>query len=386
MEQATLQQFRLDGRDSCDHASIATMQRISQHSASDVDAAAWDELSARSVDPNPFFERWFLLPSICHLSGSSKPAIVTFGSDARLDGLIPVASRNIYEGYPLPHVAGWRHDHMFSGSPLIRRGCEHAFWTALLRHFDANAGRALFLHLYDIPAEGPSYTALREIVRCQARPAAIVYRGQRAMLRSPLDPETYFAQSMSGKKRKELRRQYNRLSEQGELAFERAEGSENLDAWTEEYLALEQAGWKGEARSALRQTNAARKFFATALKGAAEAGRLERLSLRLDGRAIAMLANFLSPPGAFSFKTTYDENHARYSPGVLLQRENLDLLARAGIEWADSCAAADHPMIERIWREKRTITRISIAIGGRLRRGIGKNILRAETRRRGSGL
>ena len=94
-----------------------------------------------------------------------------------------------------------------------------------------------------------------------------------------------------------------------------------------------------------------------------------------------MLANFITPPGAFSFKTTFDERFARFSPGVLLQRENLDLLARGDIDWCDSCAAADHPMIERIWREKRAMVRVNVAIGGRLRRTLFRQMLRSETAR-----
>ena len=94
-----------------------------------------------------------------------------------------------------------------------------------------------------------------------------------------------------------------------------------------------------------------------------------------------MLANFLAPPGAFSFKTAFDERYARFSPGVLLQRENLDLLARGEIQWCDSCAAADHPMIERIWREKRAMVRINVAIGGSLRRKLFRQVLRAELRK-----
>ena len=94
-----------------------------------------------------------------------------------------------------------------------------------------------------------------------------------------------------------------------------------------------------------------------------------------------MLVNFLTPPHAFSFKTAYDERFARYSPGVLLQRENLSIASREGIAWADSCAAPDHPMIDRIWREKREIARISIAIGGRARRAAAALLFRGETGR-----
>ena len=38
-------------------------------------------------------------------------------------------------------------------------------------------------------------------------------------------------------------------------------------------------------------------------------------------------------------------------------------------------------MIERIWREKRAMVRVNIAIGGRLRRTLFRQMLRAETAR-----
>ena len=94
-----------------------------------------------------------------------------------------------------------------------------------------------------------------------------------------------------------------------------------------------------------------------------------------------MLANFITAPGAYSYKTAFDERYARYSPGVLIQQENLALLDRADIAWCDSCAAADHPMIDHIWRERRSIGRVSIAIGGTLRRALFGGLVRAELRR-----
>ena len=99
-----------------------------------------------------------------------------------------------------------------------------------------------------------------------------------------------------------------------------------------------------------------------------------------------MLANFLTAPGSFSFKTAYDEEYARYSPGVLLQRENLEILSRSDIAWCDSCAAPDHPMIERIWREKRSVVRVSVALGGILRRQAARAFLTVETRSNPKGL
>ena len=350
------------------------------------DSAGWDALAGRAAEPNPFAERWCVEAGLAAFDPQERIELATLMCGGELVGLLPLARALRYEQYPFPNLANWLHANAFCGAPLVAAGHEHAFWRELLTWADAHAGAALFLHLEALPANGPLYAALRDVCAVERRPAAVVHRTERALLASDLSPQAYFDASMSGKKRKELRRQHARLAEQGELAFERCTDGQALDQWTDAFLALERAGWKGAQGSALACDPAKAAFFREALCGAAANGRLERLTLTLDGVPIAMLANFVCPPGAYSFKTAYDERFARFSPGVLLQRENLDLLARDDIAWADSCAAADHPMIERIWREKRPIVRVSIAIGGPLRRAAASAIFAAETRGRPQGL
>jgi CelD/BcsL family acetyltransferase involved in cellulose biosynthesis len=344
------------------------------------DREGWDALAANAAEPNPFMERWCLGAGLAAFDTADEISLAALTVDGTLTGILPLVRRWSYEGYPLPHLGTWLHANAFCGAPLVAAGQEHAFWRELLHWADRHAGRALFLHLEGMPVEGPLYAALRDVCAVERRAAAAVHRLDRALLASDLTPQAYFDASMSGKKRKELRRQHTRLAEQGALEFERLTDDAGLAGWTDAFLSLEGAGWKGREGSALACDPAKATFFRDALAGAAAHGRLERLALTLDDAPIAMLANFVTPPGAYSFKTTYDERYARFSPGVLLQRENLNLLARADIAWADSCAAADHPMIERIWREKRTIARVSIAIGGPLRRASAAALFRAETR------
>ncbi|GGD98793.1 hypothetical protein GCM10011515_18310 [Tsuneonella deserti] len=343
------------------------------------DREGWDMLAALAAEPNPFAERWCLEAGLAALDPDGGVQLATLREEGRLVGLLPLARCRRYEQYPFPHLTGWLHANAFCGAPLVAAGHEHAFWRDLLAWADTHSGVALFLHLDGLPADGPLYAALRDVCAVERRPGAVVHRIDRALLASDLSPQDYFDASMSGKKRKELRRQHARLAELGDLAFERRTDDEGLAQWTDAFLALERAGWKGKLGSALACDPAKATFFRNALGGAAEHGRLERLSLTLDGAPVAMLANFITPPGAYSFKTAYDERLAKFSPGVLLQRENLDMLAREDIAWCDSCAAADHPMIERIWREKRRIVRVSVAIGGPLRRAIASIIFRAET-------
>ena len=344
--------------------------------------AAWERLVAHATEPNPFFEPWYLRPAIEQWGTSCGVAIAAWYHGGRLAGLMPVQRPARYYGHRLTHAAGWLHANAFCGVPLVIAGHEDAFWRDLLAYFDQTAGRALFLHLPLMPQGGPLDAALDRVLAASPRAHYIAAREHRAMLQGKPSAAAYLDAAMSAKKRKELRRQHNRLAEEGTLTFERVEGEAGVAEWTAEFLALEAAGWKGEAGSALASAPETQRLFKNALAGAAAAERLERLALRIDGRAIAMLANFITLPGAYSYKTAFDENYARFSPGMLLQLENLALLEKPGFAWADSCAVQGHPMIERLWRDKRTVISRNIAIGGSIRRAAFRLLKAYETRPR----
>ncbi len=340
--------------------------------------ARWDALAQWASEPNPFHESWYLLPALRALDPAGEVKLLCLEAGGQLAGLLPVRRESRYYDHPLPHLANWLHGNAFAGAPLVAQGFERAFWRELLAWCDGAARGALFLHLSHLGAEGPLREALGDVLASDPRHATTVLREERALLQSALSPEGYFEASLSGKKRKELRRQQRRLAEEGVLATERLEGQAGLDEWCDAFLALERRGWKGAEGSALACQAETEALFRTALAGAAARGRLERLAIRLDGRPIAMLATFLTPPGAFSFKTAFDEDFARFSPGVLLQRENLAMLDRPEIAWTDSCAAADHPMIDHFWRERRVVERHNIAIGGKARRLLFRAIAARE--------
>ncbi len=341
---------------------------------------AWDLLAQRASEPNPFYESWHLLPSLRALDPKGKVRLLRLEAGGRLTGLMPVRADSGYYGYPAPNLRNWAHANCFLGAPLVESGYEEQFWRSLLSWADNAPGKALFLHLAPLALAGPLYEALRRVLSETDRPAVLVHREERAMLQSALSPDAYFDAAVNAKKRKELRRQSRRLAEEGALAIERETGADGIDGWTDEFLRLEASGWKGRVGSALAADSATASLFTEAIRGAASADKLERLALTLDGRRVAMLATFLSRPGAYSYKTAYAEELARFSPGVLLQRENLQFLARDGIDWCDSCASADHPMIDHLWRERRAIGRYSIVIGGAARRAAFRLLSLAENR------
>src|ERR1019366_1913128 len=82
----------------------------------------------------------------------------------------------------------------------------------------------------------------------------------------------------------------------------------------------------------------------------------------LDDKPIALKCNYLSGRGGFTFKITDDERYAKYSPGVLLELDNIEEMhRRPEVEWLDSCAVPDHFMMNRLWKERRTLQSILLA-------------------------
>ncbi len=349
-----------------------------EDASSETFIAAWRDLAHRSTDPNPFFEYWFLIPSLTAFDPAGHARLAIMVEGGTLVGLMPFWCDPVYHGRRIDHVSPWLHSNMFLGSPLLVQDRETAFWSHYLDHADRYRGRAFFAHFPQMPADSEATRALSELCCRQGRLHRIVRRESRAMLRSGPSPHAHLTAAVSGKKRKELRRQRHRLEEEGRLDLRRTRGSEDLGRWIDEFLALEQQGWKGREDTALAADDTTATFFRQALEGASREGRLERLSLELDGRPLAMLATLLTPPGAFAFKTCFDENFARFSPGMLLQLENLALLEDETLGWCDSCAAADHPMIERIWRDRREIVWITVGSGRGWRRLAGEWWTRIE--------
>jgi CelD/BcsL family acetyltransferase involved in cellulose biosynthesis len=346
---------------------------------------AWKQLAFDAVEPNPFYDAWFLSPALKAFDTKAAVSLFTLwhgpADTGRLIGLIPIANQVIYGRWPIAHVGNWLHHNAFLGSPLVAAGYEKLFWQKLIDAYDKRSGTGLFLHLNGLVIGGTLQTALNDVCTEQHRQHALVNTQERAFLQGQPDAEAYYNEVVRTKKRKELRRQKNRLAEMGELQFHRHDGSVGLDDWTEEFLALERRGWKGANGSALDCAAETRSMFREALQGAARQGQLERLDLRLDGAPLAMLVNFICGRGSFSFKTAFDEDYARFSPGVLLQIENLSLLEREGTDWCDSCAAEGHPMIDSLWSGRRRIGRYSVAIGGFAKRKAFGLLLKAETAR-----
>lgn len=332
-------------------------------------ATAWDDLATNACDPNAFFERWFLAPAMSIFSADQKLAIAcVYRGSTRKDvapglvGLFPLEQmpRSIWKARTLKLF--WN-PYTFLLTPLIRQGHAVEAWEAFFNWADERSG----CDLIDLPlirGEGAVAKALAEVVHRRKAPTLISSIHTRALLRRSPSAEECLASSLTTKQRHQYERQARRLAEQGAIEYRQMATGDDPAQWIAWFIDLESRGWKGEAQTALAADANAHEFFTRVLLSAAERGRLQMIGIWQNGRPIALKVNFIASPGSFAFKIAYDEAFSKFSPGVLLELENIRVLHESSdAAWMDSCAAPDHPMINRIWRDRVLLQHVLLSTG-----------------------
>jgi CelD/BcsL family acetyltransferase involved in cellulose biosynthesis len=125
---------------------------------------------------------------------------------------------------------------------------------------------------------------------------------------------------------RELRRRHRRLSEQGGLALDVADGRDRLDELLDEGFAVEAAAWKGKRGTAIASDTATRRFYGDVARWAAQRGWLRLAYLRLEERPLAFDYCLEDQGVHYLLKTGYDPAYGAFAPGMLMRRE---MIARA---------------------------------------------------------
>jgi CelD/BcsL family acetyltransferase involved in cellulose biosynthesis len=335
-------------------------------------AAALEALAAQSIEPNVFYEPWLLLPALrAYAAGTRLEFVLVFRPEAgaprrppALVGFFPLERQRRYKHLPVPSLRLVSHVHNFLCTPLARADVAREVLEAFVHWLATDGGAAAVMEFRDVAGEGPIHQLLVQILHERARPLWVVDWHTRALFRPRQDGEAYASAAISGRHRKELRRKERRLREQGRLEYREMGAGEDAGAWLGQFLELEARGWKGAEGTALACSEHGRTFFLAAAAEAHRRGRLMMLGLFLDGRPLAMKCNFLAGDGAFAFKIAFDEAYAAWSPGMLLEMENIRRLhERPSVRWMDSCADADHGLINRLWLDRRTVQTLAFGTG-----------------------
>ncbi len=336
----------------------------------------WAALAARSCGDNLFFHPDFALPAMQHLGAGVDIATVS-DPDDRLLALSPFTRTRL--GRIAPAARLWAHDYAPLGLPLIDRDAVEPPVATLLDGL-APPGSGVSLIAPDLPLEGPVAAALIAAARRHNRPVDVLDGHVRAMLDRAEPGATDPRSALPARRRKEYARQMRRLADVGEVKLVAAIDPVDVRARFEMFMQLEAAGWKGRRGTALISAAATREFAREVVAARAEAGAARIDSIDLGGHPIAMVVSFAAGETAWTWKIAYDETFGRFSPGAQLMLETAKaLFTDTTLARIDSCAVADHPMIDHLWPGRLAIGTLVIGPpGGSAVHRIGLAAARAE--------
>lgn len=341
--------------------------------------AQWARLSARAAPGNVFAQDWFMEPALRHCGEalSLRLAVVRQASGEWL-GALPLVFEGKVGRFPLPALHSWRATNQFLATPLVLPGAEKAFWQGLLAGLDRRPGFALALCCDDLPMDDPATLALVSLCAEQGRTIEALARFARpARLggsRKPFDPRALrkLDRRLDGLER--------RLAQElGPVSVVMHTATEDCEAWIAAFLALERAGWKGRARSALACSQGNAGLFREAIRHGHRIGAARLASLRAGDQIVAMSSWFVAHGHGFGFKMTHDEAWRHCAPGRLLMRRVGRLTAGEAPLLFDTCAPAGTPT-DALWPDTRSLGSFAVGIGGRTRRGALEALLDARSR------
>lgn len=338
-------------------------------------------LELNALLPNVFYSADFLIAASQHFRNAGAPSVIAAweripNSNAlRLVGLLPISRPGL--GLPGAAQRGWSHPFLVQGTPLLDRNCAAAAWDAILSALAGLNPDIAALHLKDVDLSGALGQVITSVAATRRAPIATISQSRRAMSTgAPMRSEG------SGRNGKELRRQRRRLNEAGTLRFSVADEAPALRRAAETFLALEAAGWKGAAGSALVQNPDNANFTRALLRSGARRDGSLIAELTLDGRTIASAVVLVSGGRGALWKIAYDESLAKFSPGCLLIEDITRWMrASATLTMLDSCALEGHGMIESLWDERLPLADIMIGLGQGTGKGFATCVARERLRR-----
>jgi CelD/BcsL family acetyltransferase involved in cellulose biosynthesis len=170
----------------------------------------------------------------------------------------------------------------------------------------------------------------------------------------------------SGSTRKKLRQDWNRLCAVGAVDVLNERSPEAVRVAFEAYLAMEAASWKGARGTALLSDEADAAFARRLIATLAAERNASVAQLRVDGRVIAAQVLLYCGTTAYTWKTAFDLEFGKFSPGALLVDKVTEQLfsAESGIDAIEGCSPQGGFM-NQLWDGRRSTVDLLADVGDR---------------------
>lgn len=346
----------------------------------EADADAWIGLTARAIDPHPFLDPRYLLPSVRHREQARDMGIVFVEDGSDLVGALGVTRESRIGGLPIAtastggaFMTRWAGRH----HPLIDESRAPEAMEALLAGLRKHPVPGL-LELSRFPTDGPLADALRDAAATAGTPLLERVREERVIARpwppiessSPVDPSIEEIELVlphrSASTMRKLRREARVLATAAGGSLTVSDRSADAQA-SLDFLDMEAAGWKGGADrggEGFRRTGH-EDWFLEVTQAFRDGGLLAMHELSAGDETLHLAVNLRSPRAEFGFVDTFAPPFAQHRAGVIGRVAELNrILARPDNEYFDPCLAPQFAESEKLYPDVRTQSNIVVAHGG----------------------
>ncbi len=320
-------------------------------------AAQWDGLCRRAA-VNVFLGPAAL--NAAHVSGFAKIHVLhAWNEDAvprQLVGVWAFEERKIAPLWPA-FLAAPPYDYAFVSTPVVDPAFMDAVIPAFFDAIERNPALPNVIRLTHLDGDCDAYQAIARALSARTSQTLALSEHSRPYLADESGLKR------SGSTRKKLRQDWNRLSALGATAVVNDRTSSAARAAFEVFLALEAKSWKGSYGTALLSDAKDAAFARRLIGDLAEERSASVALLCVDSEPIAAQVLLYCGTMAYTWKTAFNAEYAKYSPGSLLvDKVTEDLFATPGVTAIESCSP-EGSFMAQLWAGRRATVGLLVDVG-----------------------
>jgi hypothetical protein len=218
---------------------------------------------------------------------------------------------------PFPHLVAYTAwGNTFLTNLLVDQACSRDVLTAFFEFLTTQSAGWQCIEFLQRSADSRFSRELTEVAG-QFGMHWIGWEYERPLLRPRTTTPEQAAAFLSRNRRNRISKSRRQLELIGNVSLEVIRCGHGMSPYAENFLRLEDIGWKGAVKSSMRSRPETEAFFLEVAEGFANANRMLFSELRVDDRVICTTSNFVAGNAGFGFKFGWDPEFQQNSPGVL---------------------------------------------------------------------
>lgn len=320
-------------------------------------SAQWGDLTARAsanafMNPVALKAALDTMFAVVHVLLAWEEGV----ESTRLVGLWALQQRSVMSFWPALLEAR-PYNYAFLSTPVIDAAYVNEVVPAFFAAIRNNPALPNVVSLKEMDADTPAFAAIQKTIADEHHAHLTLTQSARPFVSREKGVKS------SGSTRKKLRQDWNRLSGLGALEMVNERSVDAARIAFEQFLDLEKRSWKGAEGTAILCDDRDAGFTRRLIGDLAAAGNASVALLRLDGRPIAAQVVLYCGTSAYTWKTAFDAEFAKYSPGVLLVDKLTEhLFTATDVQVIDSCAT-EGSFMGQIWTGRKAMVDMLVDVG-----------------------